>query len=482
MTTPEYTKQVVDPALVLNSKVVEDNSIESRTYQSVAPVSSTALKANTGDIKFHINQQDQYTGIYDSYLRTDIHAKRAGDVQFLKADAVAFTHNFFFHLFSTMRFEINGQTIQRLEDPGIINTMVRNALATFETNEYGLDSGFALDTSYLREGGPSTALDHDPDLITQPLSTEAAAYIAGKTTANSDGWQKRKQFLSRYNTTSGVGKFTLVIPLRDIFTFARDYTKYLYGFSYSLILTRKDVQTASRVALQCGSAYTNDDPIISFEKMEWVVPTVQPSLEIKDKLYRQILDKVEFPIAFRQQRSAKFQTMGSRSFTWNASSVNVSSEKPLFALIQFVRNSRFVGSPLEVFKNNQSIFDDPDMQDIAIYANNQRIPLETRSEDTANLNYADTYMNYQMLKHKFDGLPVGFRSPIDYFDFKLYNMAYMFDLTRLPEQFRSGNVQITVKATANKEFKSLYTAHMVLWTKQVMMARSDGSRYVLIQQ
>lgn len=481
MASTENVKQVVDPALVLDGKILEDNSIQERNFTSYAPTSATSLKANSGDIRFHINQTDQFAGIFDSFLRGDVHIRRDGGVQFLKADLVAPLHNFFFHLFTTMRFEMNGQEVQRLEDCGVINTMVRNVLATVEVNDYGLESGFALDTSYLTEGGPSTAIDHDLDYTT-PLPQATADYIAGLTTTNSDGFNKRRQFISRYRDGDNVGKFTVAIPLKEIFTFARDYVKYLYGFSYTLVLTRADVQTASRIALQCGSTYTNSDPIISFEKMEWVVPHVRPSLEIQDKLYRQILDKAEYPIAFRQQRSAKFQTPNTGSFTWNASSVNVSSEKPLYAMIGFVRNSRFEGSALDIFKNNQSIFDDPNISDIAIYANGVRIPMETSSENSDRLSIADTYMNYQMLKHKFSGLPLGFRSPIDYFDFKLFNMAYVFDLTRLPEQFRSGTVNITVKAISNRSFGGEFTAQMVLWTKQVMMAKSDGSRQTLIRQ
>lgn len=491
MATAEFTKQVVDPGLVLDSKVIEDNSIQERTFVSYPPTSATTLGVASGDIRMHINQTDQFTGIYDSWLRFEAQFKRTAAL-LTQAEQVAPIHNALYHLFSVMRLELNGQEVERIEDPGVILTMVQNALATVDDDVYGLDSCFKLDTSYRKTGG---TVNVDATGTAQPVDGvgPSSAYnigadlSAGQTTAKSEGWHERKQFISRNDTNTGdnVGKATFRIPLSKIFSFARDYTKYLYGYSYTLVLTRKDAAVAARIALQGNAAFTRTDLAVSLDKVEWVVPHCRPSLEIQDKLYRQILDKVEYPIAFRQQRSAKYQTPNTNSFTWNASSVNISSEKPLYALISFVRNTRFSnGNNTNLVRDNAALFDDPNMSDIAIYANGVRIPLETQSYQSNTLNIAGLYADFQDFKHKFLGLPAGVRSPISFFDFKLLNMCYVFDLTRLPEQFRSGTVNLTVKAMTNGSagFAELYTAHMVLFTKQVMMARSDGTRFTLVRQ
>lgn len=494
MASSEYVKQIVDPALMLDGKILEDNSIQERNFVSYPPTSQTALEANSGDIRLHINQTDQFTGLYDSWLRVQLKVAQAGGTNYLKADQVALIHNAFFHLFATMRLEMNGQEIQRLEDCGIVNTLVRNILATVDDDHYGLDSGFKLDTSYRKTGGVAVSNGTTTNGTEYPIEKQGpssaldigADLKAGHTTQVSEGFAERRQLFSRYATAGDRGRITLKIPLKEIFTFARDYVKYLYGFSYTLVLTRADVITASRRAVQTSVGLNKNDPIVSITKMEWVVPHVRPSLEIQDKLYRQILDKKEYPIAFRQQRTAKFQGTNAASFTWNANSVNVSSEKPLYALIAFTRDRDNDGASnataKEVVENNHALFEDPQMIDIAIYANGVRIPQESRSDDSHTLNFADCYADFQEFKHKFLGLPAGVRSPISVFDFQLYNMCYVFDITRLPEQFRSGTVNITVKANAKNSFTSDLTAHMVLWTKQVMIAKSDGSRQTIIKQ
>lgn len=484
----EYVKQVIDPSLVSDGKVIEDNSIQESTYVSYPPTSQTSLAGNSGTIRFHINQSDQFVGLFNSWLRVHLHIKRTGAL-FTNVEELAPIHNFFFHLFSTMRLEMNGQEVQRIEDPAVVNTMVRNILATVDDDKYGLESGFKLDTSYRTTGGivdGTNTTDADVPVQSGPeyaLDFDVANLNSGDTTATSEGWYERRQFISRYSTATNVGKVALKIPLKEIFTFARDYTKYLYGFSYTLSLTRADVETASRRAIQGNTSFSRTDPLISIDSMEWVVNQVRPSLEIQDKLYRKILDKVEYPVAFRDQRSAKFQTPSGGAFTWNASSVNISSEKPLYALISFTRD-RDGANAGETIANNHALFEDPDVSDIAVYANGYRVPIETQSYKNKELQFTDVYSAFQEFKHKFLGLPAGVRSPISLFDFRLMYMTYVFDLTRLPEQLRSGTVNLTVKCKSNNgsAFSNDITAHMVLFTKQILMAKSDGARMTFIRQ
>lgn len=482
----EYIKQVSDSRLHLNQPVLEDNSIEQNFHTTYVPLNVNQLESAVGDIRLTIQQDNQFYDDHNSFVR--IRGQIVDDATGLGINSTkeggthetTFAHNGWSYMFNDGRMELQNQEIERYSEFGVNNTLYRNMCATADENEFGLDSCFALDTSYRKSVGVEGANTLKIDEVNSPT-------INGVPAAVNDGWHKRRQIFTRFtDTAASRGHFSFIIPLSQIFGFARDYKKLITGMSQSLIFTRRNILEGSRIALQCSDTFdpsTGYTPRIKLTEMSWSVPVVKPSLEMEDKLQRMLLDKVEYPLAYRPINTSRLTVPdGAHSFTWNVHSLAVNTETPLFGILAFTRNARTTGTETAVLRNTPSIFEDLDITDASMYANSTRIPQESRDYKMSTYDYMDAYQDLQMFKHKYLGIPVGTRSPIDVHDYKLFNAVHPFDLNYMPKQLRNGVINLKVQAKFGTAIPAGITAHLLLITKKIIHVRSDGNRFNVVQQ
>lgn len=480
MSKSEYTKQVVDPALVLDSKVLEDNSVRDAQFVSYPPTSQTSIEGSSGVITCHINQTDQFYQLSESYVRVQLKISNAGTNldHANKSGRVPLAHNGFWHLFDAIRLQVNGQDVERIEEPGHTLTMLQNALATTDDAERSLDTTFCPDSSYRLSDGPGLALNLNDNLA------------SGETASKSEGWAKRLQYLNRYTASSDAcGTVSLIIPLKWFMGFARDYKKVLYGMSFSLIFSRKDQATASRLAVQSedlttgGSTADNTiaNPRVEIKSFDWVVKVLHPSVEVQDKLYQRIKHRAEYPIVYRRIRTAEYDVPASTSMSWNAASVQVANEQPLYAMLAFQRKVRTSGNDVNLVAQNASMFDFANVKDISVHINGFRVPNEIRDYDFSAGQFWESYHDFTTFKHKFLGIPMGSKSPFDIYDFGLFSPVHVIDLTQsVPESIRQSTTNITVKVSFKSDPGTNYKLYMNLITRDTLVARSDGSRFSLL--
>ena len=492
MDITDYVKQTVDPSLEVGGPVLEDNSIESYDYMTVLPTASSSIDNPVGDLRFDINQSDTYLHLHKAFLHLRIQARNLTsgtvitrareDTDNTGANVdnyyeIAPTHNAWSHLFSDVRWETNSQPIQRYHEFGTINTMHRTILSTTDTNDYGLDSGaFCLESGSRLDGnGRVESIKNDINLTT-------GAGVVPLPTGTNKGFYKRRQYFTRYAdanvTTRGTMDFQ--IPLSEIFTFIRDYKQVVFGMSHALVMTFAEMSNAVKNFYQIkndptvGAVWT---PGIKFEYAALMVPVVRPSLVMQEKFNRMILDKVEYPISFRGMRVSTFTVPDTSDFSWNAASVSISSEQPLWAVIGFQNTFRD-----NKFNYTKSMFDNLDVTDISAYANGAKLPLQTRNYNKDKFGFSRPYNEFQSFKHDFDGYDKTSRSAVDQFDYTQLYPLYVIDLNRIPEQRRNGIVNISIQARLGTNAPAGTRAYMLLYTKSVLTAVSDGTRLNLVRQ
>ena len=165
------------------------------------------------------------------------------------------------HLFKTIWYELSGQEIESVSNPGQATTML--GLLKYPddfSKSKGLNQLWYKDTTALAE-------------------------------ADNNGFQIRKEYI--INNSDPEGSFSFKIPLKHIFRFCGDYHKVVYGFKHSLTLTRNDDNDAIFRDNGVGAGK------ITLSKISWFMPHVTPAGKDKMELYKIIKRKEKLPVGYR---------------------------------------------------------------------------------------------------------------------------------------------------------------------------------------
>ena len=122
--------------LNISESYVENDDIKSYEYNEYLPSSGSNLNI-PGTISIHIESQDEFYHPRKSYLLIEGDLIKADNTRYAKTDTVALANNGLMHLFSNIKYEISGQEIESINNPGIATTIMGLAKFPFE---YGYNS------------------------------------------------------------------------------------------------------------------------------------------------------------------------------------------------------------------------------------------------------------------------------------------------------------------------------------------------------
>jgi hypothetical protein len=113
------TTEYIDDCLDLLESPVVDNSIESLQYRKYTPQSQADLDSVGSPIQIDIQSSDVYINPSKSYLLIKGKLVRNdNDNPFAENDEIALVNNAMMYLFSEIRYEINGDKVERIAHPG----------------------------------------------------------------------------------------------------------------------------------------------------------------------------------------------------------------------------------------------------------------------------------------------------------------------------------------------------------------------------
>ena len=110
--------------LEIQEKFTEADAIKSYQYNEYLPTSGSNLNV-PGTITINIESQDEFYHPRKCMLLVEGDLlKKADDSRFGANDQIALTNNGIMHLFSNFKYEIAGQEIENINEPGIAGVMM----------------------------------------------------------------------------------------------------------------------------------------------------------------------------------------------------------------------------------------------------------------------------------------------------------------------------------------------------------------------
>ena len=195
----------MDSILDIQNSFEEADSIKSYEYNAYLPTSGSSLNT-PGTITIHIESQDEFYHPRRSYLLVEGELLKTAGTRYDTTSDIALANNGIMHLFSNAKYEIAGQEIESVNNPGIAGVLMGAAKFPFD---YSAGAGL------MQCWAPNTA---DSQVI------------------NTKGYEARKKYIIAKSVP--VGTFSFIIELENVFGFAEDYDKIIYGMRQKLTLVR----------------------------------------------------------------------------------------------------------------------------------------------------------------------------------------------------------------------------------------------------
>ena len=189
--------------------VLIDETTEEYEYFEYSPDSETLESLNgIREIRFTIDALSTFIHPHKSFLYFEGQILRSdNDRAFGDGENITLANDGILHLFSQMKYTINGQPIEDILNPAISSIMLGML-------RYPDDFSKSKDLMqcWFKDNGDGTV-----------------------TIANNAGREERKRlFYDTINVAGYKGSFSFCIPLKHIFGFCDDYDKVMYGVNHGL--------------------------------------------------------------------------------------------------------------------------------------------------------------------------------------------------------------------------------------------------------
>ena len=233
----------MDNILRITDPIISDDSIDKYEHVEYNPV--VGVNLNSGDIRINIETQDIFTHPSESFLLIEGQLIKDDDTLYADGDVISLVNNGMMYLFKNIKYQLSGQDIESLLNPGQATTML--GLLKYP-DDFSKSQG--LNQLWYKDTSVDASID------------------------NNIGLRIRKEYI--IDTPVPKGTFSFKIPLKHIFGFCEDYNKILYGMKQTLTLTRNnDNDSIFRV-----NAAANGK--VMLDKISWFMPHVIPA--DKDKM------------------------------------------------------------------------------------------------------------------------------------------------------------------------------------------------------
>lgn len=267
---------MAESILQIKSPVAREDKITDLQYHTYTPY--TTSFNNNDEIRIAIQSQDLYTLPSESYLYIEFTTTpRAQGV----AVGGVYTANFIGHLFSEMRYEINGFEVDRCKSPGITSQLKCMVALKFSDKK-----------SF--------------DIYTLNGATAVQA-----------------------------GTYQMMLPLRFVFGFCDDYNKIILNSKHELILVRN----RSDVNLYTSA---QDTTLFTVNKIHWKIQHVSLSDAAKLSMLKTLGRNDDIPLAYRSWDLYELPALPQTTrHNWSVKTTAQLS-KPRYVVVAFQTNRNYI--------------------------------------------------------------------------------------------------------------------------------------------
>src|ERR1044071_8954039 len=448
------TIETCDNVLDVLEPVSVDNSIESWQYSDYTPQSQSNLDRRGSPIEIVINAADTYLNISESYLlfRGQL-VKNDNDNPFGANAEIALVNNAMMHLFSDIRYSINGKEIERISHPGQATSMLGYlSFPDDYSTGAGLKSCWSKDTA---NNASSKEFNDIPNT--------GGAVI--KNVNYNQGFAARRGLLM---SSDPRGCFSFVIPFNHIFGFG-EYNKVIYNVKHELTLTR---MSTDRKAIYRAAGV--GDGKIKLSSITWRVPHLKPERVAVEKMRDAILNKKVIPVAFPARTTESSFVPRARTFQWRTNVVS-GIEKPRWIIVGFQIDR------INSQEQNPAVFDHLNLTSAHVMLNSERYPIYDVTCNFPRNDYSVFYEMFDNFKKEYYGFNalVG-RTQVNFPAFKSLFPIIVFDVRRQNEKIKNGIIDMQLHFDFSENVPENTTAYVLVISDRMYRFESDGTNLIML--
>ena len=432
----------MNPILKINDSYATDESISNYQTYSFYPITGSQLN-NPGSITITVQNSDNFYHIANSWLEFEGQLVKASDGEpYEAAHLITFANNGILHLFDNIKYRLSSTEIESVYNPGTVSNII----------------GLAKHSSSF---SPGLMQCWAPDTTNDPATTN-------------EGFKQRHAFVSG---TDPVGKFRFAVPLSHILGFAEDYTKILYGFVHTLVLTRSS-SNANALFRRLDTTPTTDnvpDGSVNLEQVRWMIPRVSPADVSRYELFKQIKAATILNVGFRMRQSISTNVPdASNRFTWRLG-VRTRPEQPRYIFLTFQTDRA------ENQEKNIATFDHCNLSSAHVELNNDRYPINSFETNFTQNHYDHLYRDFSSFIQKFYKVDKMIASTVvNPLSYKSLYPIIMFDVSRQSERLKSGVTDITLHCQFKENPPAKTIAHAVMISDRKLRFKSDGEKMTVL--
>ena len=403
--------------LRITDPIPSDDSIDKYEHVEYNPV--VGVNLNSGDIRINIETKDIFTHPSESFLLIEGQLIKDDDTLYADADVISLINNGMMYLFKNIKYQLSGQDIESLLNPGQATTML--GLLKYPddfSKSQGLNQLWYKDTTDIAH------LD------------------------NNTGFKIRHGYIIVDPIPKGV--FSFRVPLKHIFGFCEDYNKILYGMKQTLTLTRNNDNDAIFRVNAAGNGK------IRLDKISWFMPHVMPADKDKKELYKIIEREEKIPVGYRMIQCDSASVPQPTSFTWRLA-VKSSPGVPRFLIVGFQTNK------LNNQRQNPAIFNNVGVKNIYVMLNSTRYPEVDYQISFPGQQFSRAYADAALFRSKFFNMGELVSNPnINPTDYKNLYSLFVFDVSKQSERLKYFVTDIQIKVFFDNNVNAATEAYAVI--------------------
>lgn len=379
-------------ALNILQSVPFDDSVTHVEWHSHLPYASMTLN-NNDEIRIPIQQQDLCVIPSMSYLYVEGKLLKSGETT--TSETTKFVNNAFAHLFDEARYELNGNVIDRVRNPGITTTL--KGYASFNEND-------------LKNMGNAGWVSSGKSI--------------GATLAD--------------DVVDTNGNFNFCVPLSSMFGFAEDYKKIVVNARHELVLIRSAGDKNAVKWTSSGVTDTTPDSItVKLSKLSWRIPYITLSNTQQIALLKHMKRGASIPVEYRSWDLYEYPVLPLvKQHSWTVKTAS-QVEKPRYVIVAFQTDRK------NNLKTNASHFDHCKLSNLKLHLNSVSYPYDDLKLDIANNQYAvlyDMYTRFQESYYNTTAQPLLTRK-----QFKDHAPIIIIDCSKQNESIKSASVDIRLE-------------------------------------
>lgn len=367
--------------------MIEQDIIESLEYVDYKPPVDIDINYNGKTIPISLYNENIKTCPHYSYLVINgkITLKKNADGTIsnnIDTKKVNFVN--ILHEFSGIRYNIGGNEVDSIENPGISSVM--KGLVSFEDDKEYNDACWRV-----------------------------------ASTANN-------------NTLNEKGYFSICIPLKILFGFCEDYTNYIYRIHQELQLMRSTRGNCHNSVVLSEDLAKDYSISLTLTEIIWRVPQYKFSLECEQNINNEILADTEYEMFYRHWMYLSKSNFTGKTLTWD---IPTSYYKPRYVILGFQKNRE------DKVTADNGKFDLCNLENVQVTLNNNvRYPNNRLGINVSENKCLQIYKMYKEFKRSYygqEGKPL-----VDYYDFVNKYPVIVIDCSKQSEIIKGSTINIKI--------------------------------------